>query len=83
MLGFGKSAPDRDSRVLIVEDRGEYVGLLVDWVGEVYEVNRENDEPIPTNIPVARSRYFTGIQILGEQVVTLVNPGMLVAENRQ
>src|ERR1700729_1853297 len=44
ILGFGKSVVTRESRVFIIEDRNEFLGVLVDRVGEVIEVVRGREE---------------------------------------
>ncbi len=38
-LGFARIVPGGDSRVFIIEDGGEFIGLLVDRVDEVVEVD--------------------------------------------
>ena len=38
ILGLGKSVLTRESRVFIIEDRNEFLGILVDRAGEVMEV---------------------------------------------
>ena len=40
-LGFPKAVAGGDSRIFIMEDRNEFIGLLVDRVDEVVEVERD------------------------------------------
>ena len=40
-LGLPKAVAGSDSRIFIMEDRGEFIGLLVDQVDEVVEIERE------------------------------------------
>lgn len=82
MLGLGKAAPDRESRIFIIEDHNEFLGLLVDRVDEVIEVEAGSEGPLPVNIPPAQSRFFKGVCRIGGRVIALLNTGELLAENR-
>lgn len=82
ILGLGKATSRRESRVFILEDRNEFFGLLVDRVGEVLEVNRDREESLPVNVPSAQARYFRGVYQEGGQVIALLNPQTILAENR-
>lgn len=74
VLGFGKSPVTADSRVFIVEDRNEFLGILVDKVGEVIESEPAHADSLPVNIPAAQARYFRGISRAGGRVIALLNP---------
>jgi purine-binding chemotaxis protein CheW len=82
ILGLGKAPATRDSRVFIVEDRTEFLGLLVDRVGEVFEVDPSREEPLPANIPASRARFFRGVYRADGHVIALLNPITLLAESR-
>ncbi len=82
ILGFGKSAVTPDSRIFIVEDRNEFLGVLVDRVSEVIEMERDQRESLPVNIPSAQSRFFQGVCRMGGRVIALLNPGEILNENR-
>ena len=82
ILGLGKAPATRDSRVFIVEDRTEFLGLLVDRVGEVFEVDPSREEPLPANIPAARARFFRGVYRADGHIIALLNPITLLAESR-
>jgi purine-binding chemotaxis protein CheW len=82
ILGLEKSAPGPESRIFIVEDRNEFVGLLVDRVAEVVEVEPGSEEPVPVNIPAAQARFFRSVFRAGGRLITLLKPGELLAEGR-
>ena len=56
ILGLAAAGRARESRVFLIEDRGEFLGLLVDRVGEMIEPG--SSEPLPLNIPAAQARFF-------------------------
>jgi purine-binding chemotaxis protein CheW len=82
ILGFGKSVITRESRVFIVEDRSEFLGILVDSVSEVIEVESANGDALPVNIPPAQARFFRGICRANGRVIALLNPREVLNENR-
>jgi purine-binding chemotaxis protein CheW len=82
ILGLGKAPTTPESRVFIVEDRNEFLGLLVDRVGEVLEVEPGREEPLPANMPGAQARFFRGVCRIGGHVIALLNSNTLLAESR-
>ena len=74
-LGYGPTVAGAETRVFIVEDHNEFLGLLVDRVGEVVEVESGAAEPLPANLQPAQSRYFTGVNRVGGRVIALLNSG--------
>jgi len=82
ILGLGKSVITRESRVFIVEDRGEFLGILVDSVSEVIEVESAQGDALPVNIPAAQARFFRGICRANGRVVALLNPCEVLNESR-
>ena len=73
ILGFGKSEAGRNTRIFIIEDRGEFIGLLVDRAGEVIEIDPAAEEPVPANTPPAQARFFSGVQRAGGRVTAVLN----------
>lgn len=78
-LGYGPTIPGPDTRVFIIEDRNEFLGLLVDGVGEVVEVESGAAEPLPANMRPAQSRYFKGVKRVGGRVIALLNSADMLA----
>jgi purine-binding chemotaxis protein CheW len=82
-LGFSGAVPTAESRVFIIEDRGEFIGLLVDRVHEVVEVDAEHCEPPPANTTAAQARYFRGVCRSGGLVISLLDVHQILAESTQ
>ena len=78
-LGFDKAVPGPDSRVFIIDDRNEFIGLLVDRVGEVVEVEAGQMGPPPANVSQVQRRFFKGVHRVGRQVITLVDVDRILA----
>jgi purine-binding chemotaxis protein CheW len=82
VLGMGTATVTNQSRIFILEDRGEFIGLEVDRVGEVLEMKGDAREPLPANTPAGQARFLNGIYRAGNQVIALLNPERLLSENR-
>jgi len=78
-LAYGRTAAGGDNRVFIFEDGSEFIGLLVDRVGEVVEVESGAEEPLPANMRPAQARYFTGVSRVGGRVIALLNAAEMLA----
>jgi purine-binding chemotaxis protein CheW len=76
-LGYASVTPTADSRILIIEDRGEFLGMLVDRVNEVIESEGVKWEPLPAN--TAHSRYAKGVTRVGGKVLTLVDASQILS----
>ena len=63
----------KSSRVLITENDGRLVGLLVDAVSEVLKVNPEAVEAPPEMISSVGVEYITGVAKAGGGLVILLN----------
>jgi purine-binding chemotaxis protein CheW len=79
-LGFPQAVPGPESRIFIMEDRNEFVGLLVDRVDEVVEVSREEWQAPPANVRGLQGRFFQGVCRAGGRAITVLDPGAILAE---
>lgn len=80
ILGFGKSAVTRESRVFIIEDRNEFLGVLVDRVSEVIEIEAGQRDSLPVNIPPGQARFFQGLCRKAGHVIALLDPREVLNE---
>jgi len=77
-LGFPKAVAAGDSRIFIVEDGNEFIGLLVDRVDEVVEVEREHWQAPPANVSWGQARFFQGVCRARGRVITLLDAGQIL-----
>jgi purine-binding chemotaxis protein CheW len=77
-LGFPKAVAGSDSRIFIMEDRGEFIGLLVDRVDEVREVERDSWQPPPANVNWGQARFFKGVCRASGRVITLLDAAQIL-----
>jgi purine-binding chemotaxis protein CheW len=79
-LGLPKATPGADSRIFIIEDRNEFVGLLVDRVDEVVEVEPDQWQAPPANVRGMQGRFFRCVCRAGGRAITVLDPGPVLAE---
>lgn len=60
-LGLPVEAPTRKMRIIIVHQEARQVGLLVDEVREVQDVDREQIEPPPATLNAGEQEFLAGI----------------------
>jgi purine-binding chemotaxis protein CheW len=77
-IGYGGAVVSGDSRIFIMEDRGEFIGLLVDRVDEVVEVERDDRRATPANVSAEQARFFRGVCRVGSRVITLLDAGQIL-----
>ncbi len=79
-LGLPATVRGPESRIFIVEDGNEFIGLLVDRVDEVVEADSENLQPPPANISHGQARFLKGVCRAGNRVVTLLDSSSVLSE---
>ena len=79
-LGLAPAVPSGESRIFIIEDRNEFVGLLVDRADEVVEVERGQWQAPPANVRGMQGRFFQGVYRAGGRAITVLDPSPILAE---
>lgn len=77
LLGLEPGERTEETRILVVEDRGGHIGLIVDAVTEVMVVEGEKIEDAKT-IGSIEHDYIIAIAKLEEHLVSLVDVGRLL-----
>jgi len=69
----------KNSRAIIVNSQDEYIGLLVDRVGDVIPVNVKNVEPPPVNIDSILGSYTKGVLNTGSDMIGILDVEAVLA----
>jgi len=72
-LGLPADEPGRDARIVVVEYRGEIIGMIVDGVSEVLTVDPTSVEPPSPYVVSVDTQYITGILKLSDRLVILLD----------
>ena len=72
-LGLTPTALSPESRNIIVDSSDEYIGLLVDGIGDVVAAGKDDVEPPPANIGGLKGKYFQGVLKTNDNLVGILN----------
>jgi purine-binding chemotaxis protein CheW len=69
-----------DTRNIIVNSKNEYIGLLVDRIGDVERTSEEKIEPAPANINGITAQFFEGVYKKENSLVGILNVEKVLKE---
>lgn len=72
-LKIGRSERTKSSRVLITENNGRMIGILVDFVSEVRKLAGESVEPPPEMIAAVGIEYITGVAKVEDRLIIFLD----------
>jgi purine-binding chemotaxis protein CheW len=72
-LGHGAKEPDKKSRIIILQEGGEYHGLLVDSATQVVKAPRSSIEPTPPVVVGVSAIFINGICHYKNQMIILLD----------
>lgn len=72
-FGFEKIDYDVRSRLIVVKSINRTVGLIADTAREFVSISSDGVQPPPEGISGLSGRYLTGIAMLGERMVLILN----------
>lgn len=82
-FGLPRAEPTRDTRIVVVENGGVNIGLIVDAVTEVIHVPQSAIEPPSLFVVGLDALFITGIAKLSDRLLTLVDlEKMFVGQER-
>jgi purine-binding chemotaxis protein CheW len=79
-LGLETTEVDESCRNIIVNSKGEYVGLLVSRISDVVDANWDKVEPPPANIGGVQGRYFKGVFKTDSRLVGILDVEKVLLE---
>jgi len=78
-LGLSFTVPGRENRMIIVNSQDEYIGLLVDRIGDVVPVATEKAEPPPVNIDGILGSFTEGVLKTGAGLIGILDVEAVLA----
>jgi purine-binding chemotaxis protein CheW len=79
-LGLSITEKSADTRNIIVSSKNEYIGLLVDKIGDVVRTEWDKVEPPPANIGGVQGKYFEGVFKLENSLIGILNVEAVLRE---
>ncbi|MEJ2059498.1 MAG: chemotaxis protein CheW [Gammaproteobacteria bacterium] len=79
-LGLPNTEPTHLSRIVVLEVANQPVGLLVDSVADVVQIQRDDIDPSPNVGNKEAARYIQGVASHGQDLIIIVDAGKLLSE---
>ena len=72
-LGLPAQCETKHQRNIVVCFKNEFIGLLVDSIGDVFRTGRKNIEKPPANVVGLQGQFFEGVFITDNQLIGILN----------
>ena len=72
-LGLGETNLSKDPRNIIVNSKGEHIGLLVKRISDVVQANTDKFESPPSNMGGIQGEYFTGVYKTTDKLIGILD----------
>ena len=82
-FGLASVEPTKDSRIVVVSVGSTEAGLIVDGVSEVLTIQDQNVEPAPHMTTTADSGFITGIAMLDQRLIILLDLAKILSLQEQ
>ena len=79
-LGLSQHLVDENSRIIIVDWNHEQVGLLVEVVAEVINLNQDQIDPVPLNISEGLRSFLNGVCNDENRLIGILNLDKVLTE---
>ncbi len=72
-LGLGESIIGKASRIVIVEWKDEHIGLLIDSISDVIDIDKKNLTSAPAAMHGTRGGYIDSVYQADQKLIALLN----------
>jgi len=79
-LGLKSTELSDKTRNIIVNSRGEHIGLMVEKISDVVQAKFEKIEAPPANIGGVQGKYFTGVLKTKDRLIGILDVGKVLEE---
>lgn len=79
-LGLKSTEISDKTRNIIVNSKGEHIGLMVEQISDVVQAKFEKIEAPPANIGGVQGKYFTGVLKTKDRLIGILDVGKVLEE---
>jgi len=79
-LGLKSTEISDKTRNIIVNSKGEHIGLMVEKISDVVQAEFEKIEAPPANIGGVQGKYFTGVLKTKDRLIGILDVGKVLEE---
>ena len=80
-LGLAPAGSDEDARNIIVKSQEEYIGLMVDRISDVVNVDRDKLESPPASMDGVQGKFFKGVYKTEKSLVGILEMEEILKED--
>jgi len=81
ILGLPPGTISASTRNVVVNSRGEQIGLLVDRIADVVKAQSDAIEPTPANVSGVDGRFFKGVVKLEKELMVILDVDAALTSN--
>ncbi|MBC8061485.1 MAG: purine-binding chemotaxis protein CheW [Clostridiaceae bacterium] len=82
-FNLSSKAIDEDTKIVVAKQNDEKIGVIVENVSEVRDVNRANIEAPPVVVSGISKRYMNGIIKLDNKIILFLNLSNILTEDEK
>ncbi|MDA3938065.1 MAG: chemotaxis protein CheW [Spirochaetia bacterium] len=72
-LGIGSSTISESSKIIIVEWKGEHIGLMIDAISDVIDIDKSSLTSAPAAMNGTRGGFIDSVYQTGKQLIAIIN----------
>ena len=80
-FNLSETSLKEDSKIIIVRHGGSSIGLIVDMVSEVIDINNDMIEATPDMVKGISNRYISGMIKLKDRIVILIDTASILSKD--
>ncbi|WP_027625853.1 chemotaxis protein CheW [Clostridium lundense] len=82
-FGLKESERKSDSKIIVAKQNNNKIGIIVDIVSEVRDVNEDNVEEPPEIVSGISKRYIKGLIKIDKKIIIFLNLGNILTEEEK
>lgn len=82
-FGLKENERKSDSKIIVAKQNNNKIGIIVDIVSEVRDVNEENVEDPPEIVSGISKRYIKGLIKIDKKIIIFLNLGNILTEEEK
>ncbi|WP_333861009.1 chemotaxis protein CheW [Clostridium sp.] len=82
-FGFGEVEKKDESKIIVTKQDGNKIGIIVDVVSEVRDVNMDSIETPPDIVAGISKRYIKGLIKINDKIIIFLNLSKILTEEEK
>lgn len=83
LFGMPGTGFDENTKIIIVNIPGSFIGIIIDEVREIIKLEDDNTVPVPKGTSPSVARFLSGACKIGKRLIKLLDPEKVLTENTE